>query len=259
MSDLRRFVWKSGRLISTPMTGFLPVGAPTTANPPIPNLPLETAAAGGAQNITGVGAIAGAEAFGGGIVSAAISGGSIASAEAFGQPTVTTSAAAQNIVGAGGLVSAESFGSATVAASVDGGTVGSGEAIGAPAVATTIAAAGIASGDGIGQPAIALAIGAAAVATIEAFGALDLQIVVADVGGIASDEAIGLPVVSPYVEPQPEPGFGGSARPWRASPAAIVGAGGIASAQAFGLPAVASGARSAARRRREARELGLPH
>lgn len=98
-----------------------------------------------------------------------------------------------------------------------------------------------------------------AVATIEAFGALDLQIVVADVGGIASDEAIGLPVVSPYVEPQPEPGFGGSARPWRASPAAIVGAGGIASAQAFGLPAVASGARSAARRRREARELGLPH
>lgn len=51
MSDQRRFVWKSGRLISSPITDFLEISL-TEQDPQIPNLPVETPAAAGGVTLT---------------------------------------------------------------------------------------------------------------------------------------------------------------------------------------------------------------
>ena len=51
MSDQRRLTWKSGRLLSTPITDFLSISE-TVQDPPIPNLPLTTPASGGVYTIT---------------------------------------------------------------------------------------------------------------------------------------------------------------------------------------------------------------
>ena len=51
MSDQRRLTWKSGRLLSTPITDFLSISE-TVQDPSIPNLPLTTPASGGVYTIT---------------------------------------------------------------------------------------------------------------------------------------------------------------------------------------------------------------
>lgn len=51
MSDQRRLTWKSGRLLSTPITDFLSISE-TVQDPPIPNLPLTTPASEGVYTIT---------------------------------------------------------------------------------------------------------------------------------------------------------------------------------------------------------------
>ena len=181
---------------------------------------------------------------------------------------------------------AASSGDIVLAPVADVPTVSASQAIvlftlGVPVVggAASIVAAGIASAEALGQPALAASIGATAIASAESFGALDLQIVVdmagiasaeaigqpavsvagsawdiLDAGGIASEEAFGLATVAPYVEPEVVPGFGG--RPYRGPDVFYIsGVGGIPSAEAFGRPVIGLGARSRARRQREAREL----
>lgn len=51
MSDQRRLGWKSGGLISTPISDFWRIST-TVQDPSIPNLPLETPTAGGAYTLT---------------------------------------------------------------------------------------------------------------------------------------------------------------------------------------------------------------
>lgn len=187
---------------------------------------------GGAQQITGAGNIASAEAIGVPVIASAIAAAGISSGEAFGAASVSAT------VSAAGISGGETVSAPDVSAGISAAGIASGEAIGDQGVSAVIASAGIASAEEIGQPVVSIP-GAA----------WDIF-----VAGIASEELFGLATVAPYVEPE---FIGGCAvTPLRFLPAhRIGGAGRIPSTEVFGRPLIASGMRSARRRAREMREL----
>jgi hypothetical protein len=198
---------------------------------------------GGDHDISGVGAIASAEAFGTLSASVNVAGaGAIASAEAVGTPSV-----AATIAGAGAIVSAGAFGTLGVSVSIAGvGAIVSAGAFGTPGVAATIAGVGaIASGESVGTPGVSVAItSVGGIASGEAFGEPTVTVVggdwyVSGVGAIASAEAFGNPTLTVNVAAV---GNVTSAEAFGSPSVAvsITGAGAIAGAEAFGSPSVAA-------------------
>ena len=190
-------------------------------------------ATAGAQTISGVGAIATAEAFGTPQLNLALTLTGITSAEAFGSPTMVlyvdgagAIATAEAFgtpslhftIGLTGITSAEAFGSPTLTIYVDGaGGIATAEAFGTPDVAptTSVELAGIGTAEAFGTPALHFSLGLAGIASAEAFGVPVFTLYVDAVGAIASAEAFGSPVVS----------FG-------------LQLAGITSTEAFGVPAL---------------------
>ncbi len=136
------------------------------------------------QALSGLGAIASAEAFGALTVTpgtVALSGlGAIASAEAFGALTVTVLAPPQALSTIGAIASSEAFGTPVVALPtlVGLGAIASAEAFGVivvtPGAVAITGAGGIASAEAFGAPTVAIRValtGLGAIASGEAFGA----------------------------------------------------------------------------------------
>lgn len=166
---------------------------------------------GGASNITGVGNIASAEAFGsftisgatitgaGGIASAEAVGtpsarpditavGNIASAEALGAPTL------QDVVTFTGIASAEVVGTPSLQQTISPTGIASGEAVGSLTVRPTVSPVGIASSEAVGTPSLQPTVTFSGIASAEAFGNITLSLAavsITNVGNIATAEAFG--------------------------------------------------------------------
>lgn len=126
--------------------------------------------------------------------------GGIATAEAFGEPTVDTSA---HVNDAGAIASLEALGSPALAVALSPAGIATAEAVGSPALAAALSAVGaIASSESVGAPALAVSVASSAIATAEAFGEPTVTegqagINLTDVGGILSAESIGTPTLTP--------------------------------------------------------------
>lgn len=197
-----------------------------------------TIVTGGATQVTGVGAIASAEAFGTAKIRRWLGPGAVSTGEAFGAAALRRLLAAVGVasgeqfgtprlvrwVGPGGTASLEAFGRPTILGGIQGisvtgaGAIGSLEAFGTPALRRILAAAaigsgeafgtaktvrflgpaGVASAQSLGSPKLLRRLAAAGVASAEAFGTGRIVRYLAVVN-IASGEAFGVATLGPYV------------------------------------------------------------
>jgi len=163
-------------------------------------------------NLTNVGAITGAEAFGVPVVSSITfltNAGAIASAETVNSPVISL------WVSPAAIASAEAFGSSSVQPGVSPNAIVSAETFGSPAILAIVLPAGIVSGETLGQPSVGVPL--------------------TDVGDIVSAEALGQPTTSLSVLPGAIPSGEALGAP---TLVVIVEPAGIASEELFGTPNV---------------------
>lgn len=158
--------------------------------------------------------------------------GAIASAEAFGTPAI------RRWLGPGGVASLEAFGTAKTIRWVGPAGVASSQAFGTPKVVRWVGPGGVASAEAFGRPTIVGGIqgisvtGAGAIASAEAFGVPAIRRILAPVA-VGSLEAFGTPGAVRWVGPG---GIASLAAVGAPKAMRLIGPAGIASAQAFGTP-----------------------
>lgn len=150
------------------------------------------------------------------------SAGNIASNEAFGSPSVSTSAVI-NLSGVGDIASSEAFGTPAIACNVNTTSISSGEVFGSPTLSVNIASAGnISSSEAFGSAAIRSAVSATGIGSSETFGNAALGVNIASAGNIPSGETFGNATISILAAIQ------------------ISDAGNIASVESFGSPTLSA-------------------
>lgn len=212
-------------------------------------------------NLSGVGNIGSAEAFGSALASVDVASSGISSGEVFGNPTLSV-----DLVGVGSIASGEAFGTLSAEAQISGiSGIASAEAFGTPTISLAVLAASVESGEAFGSPSLSVDIASAGnIASGEAIGepivSVGSPVNVSDAGDIASAEAFGTPVISATVAPAgivSSEAFGslslsvdiasagniaslevfGTPNVSTEAPVNLTDVGGIASAEAFGTPA----------------------
>jgi len=221
------------------------MSAPTGQQYSILAVEVKGTAGGGSASITGAGAIASAQAFGGATLSPSVLPTGVTSAQAFGSATLSPSVLPT------GVASAQAFGSPSLgwnALLMGVGGISSTEAIGAPSLLVAVAPSGVTSAQAFGGAGVSLSVAATGVGTGEAFGQPNLTWGVlaqnlVDVGGISSAQAFGQPTLTWGVLAQNLVGVGGiSSTGAVGSPSlpVAIAPSGVASAQAQGLPVLSA-------------------
>ncbi len=220
--------------------GTISGGAVAATNDPSGVIAFEIRDSIPAQSITGVGAIATAEAFGSGAVTQPGTGinitgvGNIATAEAFG-----TDAVDFTLKSLGNIATAEAFGSPSLDLILKAlGAVASGETFGTVSLDFTLKSLGaVASGETFGSPALDLRLlSLGAIASGESFGTAKLNFKLLGLGAIASAETFGSPSADlrvVLIGIGTAEAFGSPALDFT-----LKAFGNIASAEAFGTPEI---------------------
>lgn len=212
-------------------------------------LPIKTAASGGAQEITGVGQIASAEAVGQPTVVPVVDVAGIVSAQAIGQPAVSA------VIAAAGIPTAEALGQPSLVPEIASIGIATAENSGTPELHAVITALGTPSASAPGLPDISAVVESAGIETAEAIGqpAVDDQTSpheIQGVGGIASQEAGGTPIVASVAVPVAGQTGGGRFIPGKRyrpeiiiepAPHVVGDVGGIPTAEAVGRPRITPG------------------